>query len=56
MSLGSKRQNIILAVSLQQFPTKFCITTRHLDFSLFPCRRTYTNKANVPADLQSAGI
>ena len=32
------RQNIILAVFLRQFPTKFCITTKHLDFSLFTFR------------------
>ena len=32
------RQNISLAVSQRQFPTKFCITTKHLDFSLFTFR------------------
>ena len=34
MSLGSKIL-IFFAVSLQQFPIKFCITTMHMNYSLF---------------------
>ena len=37
LNLSYPTKNIILAVSLQRFPTKFCITTKHFIIGL---RRT----------------